>query len=119
MRAAILAVGSELLGTERLDTNSLELTEALERHGVELLRKAVVGDDPGELERVVGELVSAAELVLVTGGLGPTADDLTREAVAAALGRELSESPRSSPTSRPSSPRSACGCRRSTGARRR
>ncbi|MFQ5351269.1 MAG: CinA family nicotinamide mononucleotide deamidase-related protein, partial [Thermoanaerobaculia bacterium] len=93
MRAAILAVGSELLGPERLDTNSLLLTRQLARYGVELRRKAVIGDDLEEIRQLLDELFAAAELVLVTGGLGPTADDLTRQAVAAALGRELSESP--------------------------
>jgi len=92
MRAAILAVGSELLGTERLDTNSLLLTAQLERFGVVLCRKAVVGDELEELGGLLGELIGAAELVLVTGGLGPTADDLTRQAVATALGRRLIES---------------------------
>jgi nicotinamide-nucleotide amidase len=92
MRAAILAVGSELLGTERLDTNSLLLTRQLERYGVRLGRKAVVGDDAAELETLLLELVTAADLVLVTGGLGPTADDLTRQAVATALDRALCES---------------------------
>lgn len=92
MRAAILAVGSELLGAERLDTNSLLLTRQLARHGVVLCRKAVVGDELDEIRGLLGELFEAAELVLVTGGLGPTADDLTRQAVAAALGRGLRES---------------------------
>lgn len=89
MRAAILAIGTELLGTDRLDTNSLRLTESLERHGCDLVTKAVVGD--GE-ETIAGELVrllNSADLVLVSGGLGPTADDVTRQAAARALGREL------------------------------
>ncbi len=93
MRAAILAVGSELLGTDRLDTNSLKLTALLERYGVELRRKAVVGDSEQELADEIGRLMGGYELVLVTGGLGPTADDLTREAVAGALGRRLVDSP--------------------------
>lgn len=92
MRASILAVGSELLGTERLDTNSLLLTGQLEHYGVELRRKAVVGDDVEELSGLMEELFGASDLVLVTGGLGPTADDLTRQAVAAALGLGLVES---------------------------
>jgi|HubBroStandDraft_3_1064219.scaffolds.fasta_scaffold04129_3 nicotinamide-nucleotide amidase len=89
MRAAILAVGSELLGTERLDTNSLRLTAVLERHGVELRAKGVVGDSEEEIAAAVRDLLARADLLLVTGGLGPTSDDVTREAVAAALGREL------------------------------
>ncbi|HEY0410308.1 MAG TPA: CinA family nicotinamide mononucleotide deamidase-related protein, partial [Candidatus Dormibacteraeota bacterium] len=93
LRAAILAIGSELLGTERLDTNSLRLTAALDRHGIELRKKAVVGDSEEELTAEVRALLTRVDLVLVTGGLGPTADDVTREAVAAALGRGLHSDP--------------------------
>jgi nicotinamide-nucleotide amidase len=93
MQAAILAVGSELLGTERLDTNSLRLTGALLRHGVELRRKSVVGDLEEEIAGELRDLLPRLDLVLVTGGLGPTADDVTREAVAAALGRSLAVDP--------------------------
>jgi nicotinamide-nucleotide amidase len=89
MKAAILAVGSELLGTDRLDTNSLKLTGVLERYGVELRRKGVVGDSVEEMADELRTLLSRHELVLVTGGLGPTADDVTREAVTLALGRGL------------------------------
>lgn len=89
MRAAIAAVGSELLGPDRLDTNSLRLTEVLERHGVELRRKVVVGDERAELAGALRELAAGHDLVLVTGGLGPTTDDVTREAAADALGRTL------------------------------
>lgn len=93
MRAAILAVGSELLGTDRLDTNSLRLTECLERHGVELVTKQVIGDDVAEIARAVGALAERCELLLITGGLGPTSDDLTRDAVARATQCELHEEP--------------------------
>ena len=89
MRAAILAVGSELLGTDRLDTNSLRLTGLLERHGVELVKKSVVGDSEEEIAGELRHLLDRVDLVLVTGGLGPTADDVTREATAIALGRTL------------------------------
>ena len=93
MRAAFVAVGSELLGTDRLDTNSLWVTGVLERHGVSLASKAVVGDDEAELAGVLVEAMARADLVVVSGGLGPTADDITRHAVARALGRELTEEP--------------------------
>jgi nicotinamide-nucleotide amidase len=89
--AAIVAVGSELLGSDRLDTNSLRLTEVLERHGYELRRKVVVGDDPGEIAGILRQLAEEHSVVLVTGGLGPTADDVTREAAAVAFGRTLTE----------------------------
>jgi nicotinamide-nucleotide amidase len=89
MQAAILAVGSELLGAERLDTNSLRLTESLLRHGVELRRKSVIGDVEEEIAAELRDVLPRLDLVLISGGLGPTADDVTREAVAAALGRGL------------------------------
>src|SRR5215210_269971 len=89
MKAAILAVGSELLGTERLDTNSLRLTKVLDRHGVELRAKAVLGDSEEEIAAELRRLLDRYDVVLVTGGLGPTADDVTRESAAAALGRGL------------------------------
>jgi competence/damage-inducible protein CinA-like protein len=87
MRAAIVAVGSEMLGTRRLDTNSLKIAAALERHGVELARKSVVGDLEADLEAELRGLLAGFELIVVTGGLGPTADDVTRAATAAALGQ--------------------------------
>ncbi len=89
MKAAIVAVGSELLGTDRLDTNSLRLTALLDRYGVELRRKAAIGDSEEEVAVEIRSLLSRVDLILVGGGLGPTADDVTREAVAAALGRRL------------------------------
>jgi len=87
MKAAFLAVGSELLGTDRVDTNSLRLAAVLERYGVELARKAVVGDDETAIANELDRLRREVDLVLVSGGLGPTRDDVTREAVARALGR--------------------------------
>jgi nicotinamide-nucleotide amidase len=87
--AEIIAVGSELLTPQRLDTNSLYLTDQLNALGVEVVRKTVVGD---ERERLTDSILGAAarsRIVVLTGGLGPTEDDLTREAVAGALGRTL------------------------------
>jgi nicotinamide-nucleotide amidase len=87
--AEIIAVGSELLTPQRLDTNSLYLTDQLNALGVEVVRKTVVGD---ERERLMDSILGAAErsqIVVLTGGLGPTEDDLTRDAVAEALGRTL------------------------------
>jgi nicotinamide-nucleotide amidase len=91
MRAAFVAVGSELLGTARLDTNSLRITDLLRRFGVSLRRKSVIGDDEEELAVEVASLLGRFDLVVVSGGLGPTADDVTRQAVAAACGIELVE----------------------------
>lgn len=91
MRAAVLAVGSELLSVDRLDTNSLRLAAVFERHGVELVGKAVAGDEETAIAAELRSMVERAELVVVTGGLGPTADDVTREAAAAAFGLELDD----------------------------
>lgn len=90
--AEIIAVGSELLTPARLDTNSLYLTGKLNDLGVELVRKCVVGDDRQRLAGTVAASIRSAKVVILTGGLGPTEDDVTREAVAAALGRPLSAS---------------------------
>lgn len=89
MNAEIIAVGSELLTASRLDTNSLYLTEQLNALGVEVVGKAVVGDDRARLTAAVRAAVSRSEIVILTGGLGPTEDDVTRDAVAEGLGRPL------------------------------
>jgi nicotinamide-nucleotide amidase len=72
-----------------VDTNSLHLTEKLNALGVEVVRKTIVGDDRQKLAGTVKAAVESARLVILTGGLGPTEDDVTRDAVALALGREL------------------------------
>jgi len=87
--ASIIAVGSEMLGPTRLDTNSLKITAALEDFGAGVVRKSVVGDN---LRDLVGEIrysLQHSDLLVLTGGLGPTEDDLTREALAEALGLEM------------------------------
>ncbi|HXG35000.1 MAG TPA: competence/damage-inducible protein A [Bryobacteraceae bacterium] len=89
MNAEIIAVGSELLTPQRVDTNSLFLTEHLNNLGVEVVLKTVVGDDRQRLAAAVRAAVARSEIVILTGGLGPTEDDVTREAVAAALDRKL------------------------------
>ncbi len=91
--AEIVAVGSELLGTTRLDTNSLFLAGRLAALGIELRAKHVVGDDRTRLAAIFTAALGHADLILLTGGLGPTDDDLTREVVAAALGLEMAEDP--------------------------
>jgi len=91
--AEVIAVGSELLGSTRLDTNSLFLAERLGALGIELRGKAVAGDDRRRLADVFRGALSRADLVVLTGGLGPTDDDLTREAVAEVLGLEMREDP--------------------------
>ena len=92
-RAAILAIGSELLTSSRIDTNSLFITSALNEIGIEVLFKSVVGDDRGELAAQFDHALQRVDLVVLTGGLGPTEDDLTRDVVAERLGLALSEDP--------------------------
>jgi nicotinamide-nucleotide amidase len=89
MTAEIIAVGSELLTPQRVDTNSLYLTDQLNGLGVEVVTKSVIGDDLNRLADAVRRAVSRSEIVILCGGLGPTEDDLTRDAVAAALDRKL------------------------------
>ena len=87
--ASILAVGSELLGTTRLDTNSLFLTGRMDALGIATVRKACVGDGWDDLVAEIGEALGRAPLLVTSGGLGPTDDDRTKEAVAEVLGRRL------------------------------
>ena len=87
MNAEIIAVGSELLTPERIDTNSLYLTDRLNSLGVEVVYKCVVGDDRERLAEAVRQAAARSEIVVLSGGLGPTEDDVTRDAVALALGR--------------------------------
>jgi nicotinamide-nucleotide amidase len=89
MNAEIIAVGSEMLTPERVDTNSLHLTAELNNLGVEVVTKCVIGDDRERLSDAVRRAMSRSEIVILSGGLGPTEDDLTREAVAQALDRKL------------------------------
>jgi competence/damage-inducible protein CinA-like protein len=91
MIAAIAAVGSELLTPFRTDTNSLAITAALNEVGYDVRRKVVVGDRVDELAAVVAEALTWADLVVTTGGLGPTEDDVTRQAVARVLDLPLEE----------------------------
>ncbi len=93
MNAEIIAIGSELLTPFRQDTNSLYLTEKLNQLGVEVIFKTIVGDSREHLTGAASLAVSRAEIVIFMGGLGPTEDDLTREAVADALGLDLYRDP--------------------------
>jgi nicotinamide-nucleotide amidase len=83
--AAIVAIGTEMLGPLRQDTNSLWLSARLEELGIPVVRKSIVGDDPALVGEELENAARAARLVLTTGGLGPTADDVTVAAVAAWL----------------------------------
>jgi nicotinamide-nucleotide amidase len=93
VKAEIIAIGSELLTPFRQDTNSLYLTERLNQLGVEVVLKTIVGDSRERLVSVAQHALFRSDLVIFMGGLGPTEDDLTREAVAEALGLVLHRDP--------------------------
>ncbi len=89
LSAEIIAIGSELLTPTKTDTNSLWLTEKLNDIGIEVMLKTIVGDDGARLEETVRDAMRRSDLVITTGGLGPTEDDITRQYTAAALGLKL------------------------------
>ncbi len=89
LTAEIIAIGSELLTPDRSDTNSLWLTERLNSIGIEVMLKTVVGDDDARLEEAIKDALKRASIVITTGGLGPTEDDITRKIAGRALGRRL------------------------------
>jgi nicotinamide-nucleotide amidase len=89
MKACIVAVGSELLTPFRVDTNSLAITERLNAIGADVRLKTVVGDDVDELVRVLESALEWADVIAITGGLGPTEDDITRDAIARVLDAPL------------------------------
>ena len=93
MNAEIIAVGSELLTPNRLDTNSLYLTEQLNQLGIDVIFKSVVGDHLRRIVAATQHALFRSDIVIFSGGLGPTEDDLTREAVAEALGVTLHRDP--------------------------
>jgi nicotinamide-nucleotide amidase len=89
VNAEIVAVGSELLTPFRQDTNSLYITEKLNELGVDVTFKTIAGDNRAQLASVAQVALFRADVIIFMGGLGPTEDDLTREAVADTLGLEL------------------------------
>ncbi|MBA3712265.1 MAG: competence/damage-inducible protein A [Pyrinomonadaceae bacterium] len=89
LTAEIIAIGSELLTPDRTDTNSLWLTEKLNGIGVEVKLKTVVGDDDARLEETIRDALRRSRVVITTGGLGPTEDDITRKIAGRAMGRRL------------------------------
>ncbi len=94
MQAEIVSVGSELLLGQIVDTNSAVIARGLATIGLDLYYKTTVGDNLGRLTAVLRQALERSQVVITTGGIGPTADDVTREAVAAATGRELEFSDR-------------------------
>jgi nicotinamide-nucleotide amidase len=93
MKAEIIAVGSELLTPDATDTNSLYLTHGLNEAGFRVILKTIVGDDRNDIAAVLQAALIRSDLIIFSGGLGPTEDDLTRPAVAQALNRPLQPDP--------------------------
>jgi nicotinamide-nucleotide amidase len=93
MKAEIIAVGSEMLTPDYLDTNSLFITERLNEAGCEVHLKTVVGDSEQDIANVLREALRRSDLIIFSGGLGPTEDDLTRVAVAEVLKRAVTIDP--------------------------
>ncbi len=89
LSAEIIAIGSELLTPTKTDTNGLWLTEKLNEIGIEVKLKTIVGDDGARLEETVSDAMRRSDIVITTGGLGPTEDDITRQFTASGIGREL------------------------------
>jgi nicotinamide-nucleotide amidase len=89
LTAEIIAIGSELLTPEKTDTNSLWLTGKLNEIGIEVKLKTIVGDDAMRLEEAIADAVKRSDVIITTGGLGPTEDDITRQCSAKAIGRKL------------------------------
>jgi competence/damage-inducible protein CinA-like protein len=89
LNAEIIAIGSEMLTPFRADTNSLWLTERLNAMGIDIKLKTIVGDDEARLEETVGDALRRSEIIISTGGLGPTEDDITRKIFARVLNRQL------------------------------
>ena len=89
MKTSIIAVGTELLFGQTVNTNASFLSEQLNLMGFDVMYHFVVGDNPDRLRRKLAEAFADTDLVLLTGGLGPTQDDLTKEIVAEYMGAEL------------------------------
>lgn len=88
MQAEVLSVGTELLLGQTVNTDTTIVAKALSALGIDLLYAAVVGDNVGRLEKAVYDALDRSDILITTGGLGPTGDDLTKETVAAAAGQE-------------------------------
>jgi nicotinamide-nucleotide amidase len=89
MKAEVIAIGSELLLGQIIDTNSSYIAKRLAENGIELVQTATVGDDLHRMKEVIREAINRSQIVITTGGIGPTEDDLTREAIAECLQRPL------------------------------
>lgn len=93
MKIEFIAIGSELLSLDRSETNSLHVQKSLRQLGTPLSRKIVIGDDKNEIENTIKGSLKRADVLILSGGLGPTVDDLTVETVAGLLGKKTEFSP--------------------------
>ena len=93
VKAEIVAIGSELLLGQIVDTNSAWMAQRLADIGVNLFYKTVVGDNPGRMQEVISQALDRSDIVITSGGLGPTQDDITREIVAEVVNQALIEDP--------------------------
>ena len=93
MRAEIIAIGSELLLGQLVDTNTSYIAKRLAENGIELVQTSTVGDNLQRMEEVIREAINRSQIVITTGGIGPTEDDLTREAIAEVFQRPLTFQP--------------------------
>jgi len=93
MKAEIIAIGSELLLGQIIDTNTSYIAKRLAENGIELVQTATVGDDLRRMKEVIKEATNRSQIVITTGGIGPTEDDLTREAIAEVFQRPLTFQP--------------------------
>jgi nicotinamide-nucleotide amidase len=93
MKAEVIAIGSELLLGQLVDTNSSYIAKRLAENGIELVRASTVGDDLQRMKEVIREAINRSQIVITTGGIGPTEDDLTREAIAEVFQKPLTFQP--------------------------
>ena len=89
MNAEIISVGTELLLGDTINTDAADVARLLSEFGINVFWQTVVGDNPGRLEQIVRRAKERSDMIITTGGLGPTCDDLTKETVAAAFGKKL------------------------------
>ena len=94
MKAEVIAIGSELLLGQIVDTNSAFIARRLAEVGIEMVQTKTVGDDLGRIEETIKNSINRSEIVITTGGIGPTEDDLTREAIANVTHHPLAFQPR-------------------------
>ena len=89
MKAELIAVGTEILLGDIVNTDAQVISQGLSELGIDVYYQTVVGDNPTRLERVIREARERADIIITTGGLGPTLDDLTKETLARVFGKKL------------------------------